>query len=470
MADPYAEFQAPAVPVAAKPSGDPYAEFQGPQLLPHNKVSPTLPDNLPETMASYLPAAGGLIGSILAPEVGIPTAMLYAGAGGAAGSALKQGADLALDDSEAPKSAAEFGKTLGMDALGQGFSEGGGRLVGAALQKMFGRYLDPQQLYQSALMPSTAKGTEGVDKVVSAGLNNGIPVSREGKEQALQAWTDLNKQITNIIAQDPNKKIDPQKIVASLNDLRVKYSRGSGDPAYLDAIDKVEHNFLNLHGGLAPGKGSVLNGPGAQETKKGLYDEVRRESPKAWTGEPVPIATEAKSTLANALMKELQTEYPMIGGLNQNEGGLIELEKALDHFVAKEGNRRILPYLAPILAAAAGGGAAGGVHGAEGVGGTAALIMGAHFLRTALEDPTVKSKLGIALSRAAATRLGKVAKTVAPYIPQNVIRFGGQATANAVNPPQDVIANLPPGNHTFRNGQTWRKEANGNFVRVDGPQ
>jgi F0F1-type ATP synthase membrane subunit c/vacuolar-type H+-ATPase subunit K len=439
----------------------PPSSWQGPSILPHNQVSPTLPSDLPERMASYLPAAGGLVGSLLAPEVGIPMAALYAGAGGAAGSAITQGSDVALGSPEAPKSFAEFGKNMGLDALGQGLSEGTGRFITSAIGKAFGRYLDPKQLYQSAVMPAPSKGADYANRVVQAGLENRIPVSEAGKNQAHQAWKALNDQITDIIHQDPNKKIDPQKIVQGLNDLRVKWSAGSGDPSYISAIDEVEKNFLSRHGGIqgAPqGMGGNFNGPEAQATKQGLYREIRRETPKAWTGEPVPIKTEAKQVLADALRKELEQAYPLIGSLNQNEGSLIDLDRALSTFVVREGNKRITPYFATL--AAVGGGMAGG-HTEAGVGvGTA--IAAAHFLRMALENPEVKSKLGIALSRAAATKLGKVAATVAPQVPQNVIRFG----AAAMQPPPDVTANLAPGRHTFRNGIVIEKSADGTIRQI----
>jgi hypothetical protein len=461
--DPFAKYQQPAQPDAA---GDPFAKYQAPALLPHNSdVSPTLPSDLPERMASYLPAAGGLVGSLLAPEVGIPAAMLYAGAGGAAGSAIKQGSDVALGSPEAPKSFAEFGKNVGLDALGQGLSEGTGRFITSAIGKAFGRYLDPRQLYQSSVMPAPSKGIDYANSVVDAGLKNRIPVSEAGKNQAHQAWEALNDQITDIIHQDPNKKIDPQKIVQGLNDLRVKWSAGSGDPSYINAIDEVEKNFLNRHGGIqgAPqGMGGNFNGPEAQTTKKALYDEVRRETPKAWTGEPVPMKTEAKQVLADALRKELEQAYPLIGSLNQNEGSLIDLDRALSTFVVREGNKRITPYFAAIAAAAAG---AGTGH-VEGGIGTGTAIAAAHYLRMALESPEVKSKLGIALSRAAATKLGKATAAVAPHIPQNVIRFG----AAAMTPPPDVTANLAPGTYKFRNGLTIRKDENGTITQVDGQQ
>jgi hypothetical protein len=73
----------------------------------------------------YLPAAGAVAGSILAPEGAIP-AIGAAMLGGAAGSAVKQGTLAATGAKDAPQSWSEAAGNVAGDTAEQGVAEAGG--------------------------------------------------------------------------------------------------------------------------------------------------------------------------------------------------------------------------------------------------------------------------------------------------------------------------------------------------------
>lgn len=366
---------------------------------------------------NLLPAAGAMTLGAMGPPgwaAGIGAAML----GGAGGSLAKQGIQKAVGSAEAPKTLDEVYSNTGKDALTQAGAEVGGRVINAALGRMFGRFFNPEQLYQSALKPTPSMGAEETKKIVKAALEEGVPVNRENWTTN---WQKLNDQVDAAISGGPQQRpIDPQQVAQRLDALKQKWG-ASGDPAYGQAIDEVKQNFLTKY--AAP-----LTPAEAQIAKKGIYKEIRNAQLNHFTAPTSPIGLTAKEELAQGLRMELEQRYPEIAELNRREGALIGLEKSLDRFVAREGNKQISPYfIFPIV-----GGALGAAHGMEGAGAGGAMgALGAHLVRSALEDPEVKSRLAIALFKAGNTAAAKAVAKVAPYVPGATIRI---AAADLLNP------------------------------------
>jgi hypothetical protein len=143
---------------------------------------PTLPEDLPQQVGhaalQFLPAAAATAGTMLAPE-GMFPAMAAAALFGGAGSAAQQGIEKVTGMPEAPKSLSDFGSRVGTEAAMQGLGEGGGRIINAAFGRAFGRYLNPEQLYQSALKTSTAMPMDETKKIIRAGIQEHSPVNPE---------------------------------------------------------------------------------------------------------------------------------------------------------------------------------------------------------------------------------------------------------------------------------------------------
>jgi hypothetical protein len=394
-------------------------------------------DKSPEWMSrqtgqfvNALPYAGAAAATMLAPE-GVLPAVGAAMLGGMTGATAQQIAAKAMGLPEAPKSLNEATTNIGNAALEQGAYELGGRAIGSAAGRMFGRYLKPQEWYQSALAPPPSTPRTDVMRMVRAGIENRVPVSEAGISTAENMWRELNKKIDDIIDAYPNAPVNPRDVVSGLQGLRRKYAAGSGDPAFGKAIDEIEKNFLANH--------PQMTGRSAQEAKKAIYDEIRMAKRGAWNGQGVnPISVQAKQEIAGALKQKLEQIYPELRSLNEKEGALIELERSLERFANRESNKRMTPYFAPLLAAgAAGAGTALGHAGLGAEGGLA--IMGAHFLRSALEDPEVKSKIAFALAKAGKSAAGRASAAAAPYLAPNALRSVG-AAVNIPPPPPGYVS------------------------------
>lgn len=402
------------------------------QLIPPPSLPARFPQMMRDAALEYAPTIGATIGTALVPEAGIPLRMVMAALGGAGGSTAQQVIEKGVGMPGAPQSGPEFLKRAGTDAAVQAGGEFGGQIINKTLGNIFKRFT-PTQLYQSALQPPPSKGTAEIGRMVNQGLESKIPVSAEGQEAAHQMWQDLNKQIESQIAADPNKPIDPKMITSTLNGLRQKWFAGSGDPAYLAAIDKVEQNFLMRH----DSKVQPFTSGAAQQAKKTIYNEIRLAKEGAWgSHNPQPLDVQAKIELAGSLKQELENLYPGIKGLNAKEGAAIGLDRALDRLVSKEGNKRISPYFAMLGAMSSLGGGFASGHMEAGIGG-AVTMLGGHILRSALEDPEIKSKLAIAMAQAGKSRVIKVGKLVAPYLAPTAARGAGQTVQGVLQAPPE---------------------------------
>jgi len=372
---------------------------------------------------------------VLAPEGAIP-AILAAGLGGAGGSAVEQGVRKVANLPGAPSSVGEFAGEAGKEALLNAGGEGVGRIINGVIGRTVGRYFDPERLYQSALKPPPSMGSRSIQKVVNAGVKEGVPVNEQAAELATQKIDDLSDRVANHLAMAKSGvTVDPRAAVTGLQPLRDQFTQGSGDPAYLKAINKVEKNFLNRHPApMAPAD--------AQATKQALYKEVRLANQNAYKGgQPVGLDTQAKQEIADGLKSELENMFPEIKNLNQREGALIELRKALERFTNREGNKQLIPYFSTVMALGSAGAGALTGHATAGAEGGAALI-GAQLVKSMLDNPEVKSKLAIALDKAGNTAAGRVIKRAAPYVPGSVIRIGADELRGAVAP--NVKIGLPP--------------------------
>src|ERR1041385_3096466 len=374
-----------------------------------------LPPNLPQIVGrkalEYLPAVTAMTASALLPEAAIPAAVVFGGVG----SGAQQGIEKAAGLPEAPKTWSEFQQRATGEGMVQGGAELGGKFINAALGRVFGRYLNPEQLYQSALKPPPGQDAEQIAKLVQGGLKERIPVDPEHWETN---WQKLNDQVNQIIQMKPGTPIDPKAIASRLDQLKAEWASGSGDPAFVNTIDKVQKDFESRwRRPLTPVE--------AQDIKKQIYSEIRKSKQTYYTADESSIALDAKAELASGLRQELEQRFPELADLNRREGALIDLEKALLRFSAREGNKVTTPYFAPLsasMALGAGAGAyGGGLHGAGE--GAALAAAGFQLVRSAMEDPLVKSKLAFALDAARKSTAGKVAKVVAPYVPAGGIRL-----------------------------------------------
>lgn len=246
-----------------------------------------------------------------------------------------------------------------------------------------------RNLYLSAMKASTLLDQPARAKLFQTAQLEGIPVSEGGLELAGKKIDALQQQVQNTIQNAPagTQPISKFDITRRLNDTYNTFSKQATPRTDLNTISNTGNEFLE-------DQPNQLSLPEAQAKKIGTYNILRR---KGAYGEQSAAGDEAQKALARGLKEELQKRLPELQSLNANEGSLLQLEGALQKAVARIQNINKVPLRA-MVGGAMGGlgiGAHGGALEGAGLAGMGAL------LAYVIDDPFVKSRLAIALGRAA---------------------------------------------------------------------
>jgi hypothetical protein len=286
--------------------------------------------------------------------------------------------------------------------------------------------------------------------IIETGLRERIPVSEEGFDLTGARIEALSQEISNRIkgrSQQLGPVIDPQDVAKRLDDVTEFFKKQVNNPADLAEIEAVRKNYLTKHsrqvpftkiqpgmqGGYVPaGKGMArvdvpMTLAEAQAEKQATYAINRKKY-----GQLGAAQTESEKALARGTKEMIEKFYPELKELNARDGALIDLDEQLGRFTAREGNKKILGLIPATLGASAG--IFGGVlsdHPTEGtgLGGALALTL------LALENPNIKSRLAIALARAAKTKAGRVAQKFTPRrVVPTAARAAGATVGNLASP------------------------------------
>lgn len=267
------------------------------------------------------------------------------------------------------------------------------------------------RMYRSAMKPSTKLPLEQSAAAVKTGLREQIPVSAAGVEKLTNLVDDLNQNIAAKIAADPNRPISPVKAIQNTAELEKRFSQQVNPESDLAAIGSSRDEFLNRI--ITQGGVRNLTAEEAQAIKQGTYVQLRKKY-----GQLQGASVEAQKALARGLKEEIATQFPEIASLNAREAKLLALEPLLERAVARISNHQLIGIGTPIA-----GGAAKMITGSSG----ASAAMGA--LKAVIDNPAVKSRLAIALTRSGVPM--KLAKArIAGYV--NAL---GNAAAEAGQPP-----------------------------------
>lgn len=260
-----------------------------------------------------------------------------------------------------------------------------------------------QDLYQSALKPSTTLSAEQRAEVLLNGLREGIPISKAGLEQLDNTIDSLNGEIASKIkaAGAAGETIMKSDVVSYLDEIR-EFSKSTLNPkALLKDIDALEDGFMKrASDGAWVDEIPIAE---AQQIKQNTYRLLRKSY-----GEMKGIEVEAQKALTRGIKeqiyKTLETEYPELRGLNLRESKLLDLEKQLERATGRITNKDIIG-LGEETAAIAGGVVAG----------TPGLLVG--LAKKMMDSPEIKSKIGILLQKIAdkkPTRPGKIRRVILP--------------------------------------------------------
>jgi hypothetical protein len=236
------------------------------------------------------------------------------------------------------------------------------------------------RMYRSALkIPPSWMSEAQATKTADTALREGIPVSPGGREKLGNLIDDLNTQIADRIqsAGKAGVTVNKYDVTSRLVDTAKKFSNQVNPTADLNAIAQSGKEFLATQPLDIPAEQ-------AQALKQGTYAQLKS---KAY-GELKSADIEAQKSLARGLKEELASKIPEIGDLNARESAAIGLDKALERAVNRISNHQIVGIGTPLAAA--------GVKAATGSTGVAAV---AGLLKAVVDDPIIKSKLAIAMSR-----------------------------------------------------------------------
>lgn len=295
----------------------------------------------------------------------ITSALAYGG--GALSS--KVGSGLALKAGATPDQAALAGDVAGL-AGGAGI---------AKLSSLASNTGLAQRMYRSALKPSTVLPEAKVQNIVQTGLREGVPVSAGGAEKLGNLIDDINQQIAGKIQSSAAQGATVNKfaVASRLGGTAQRFATQVNPTADLNAISESGNEFLTNQPANIPVDQ-------AQALKQGTYQQLKG---KAY-GELKSATIESQKALARGLKEELASQIPEIGDLNSRESQLIGLDGALERAVNRISNHQIIGIGTPIAA-----GAAKAVTGSSGMAAVAGL------LKAVVDDPIIKSKLAIAMSR-----------------------------------------------------------------------
>lgn len=243
-----------------------------------------------------------------------------------------------------------------------------------------------QKIYQSALKPSTTLTPIERSKILLTGLREGIPVTQKGAMELGKRLDDINGQIAEVIEQGRKvgDVVETSKIVTLLDDVKKEFGLTPNGLSRIDDIDKIKTNFLTQYGDSIPTDV-------AQQIKKNTYRVLKKSY-----GEMKGVAIESEKALARGIKEQLVAKYKQLESLNAKDSALINLDKALERAVARIDNTNIV-----------------------GLGTTTASAVNpwAGMVKAIIDAPLVKSKLGIALQKAAdrvPRKAGKIRRSITP--------------------------------------------------------
>ena len=247
----------------------------------------------------------------------------------------------------------------------------------------------PEVAYERAMKPSPAIDAGDRAAMVQTGLQNAIPVSKAGAQKLSDLIDDLNSKIKDTIAQDPNRPIDPNAVAQRLDQTKARFANQVVAQPDLNAIDAQGAQFLRERGAPVDVQGNIT-GPApsmpaaqAQAMKQGTYQVLGGKY-----GEQGSAVVEAQKGLARGLKEEIATQFPEIGNLNAAESRLLDLQPVLERAVNRISNHQVIGIGTPVA-----GAAATAMTGSTGIGQVAMVA------KAILDNPNVKSRLAIAVSK-----------------------------------------------------------------------
>lgn len=325
-----------------------------------------------------------------------------------------------------------IGNAIGQAGTGAILGEAAGAGINAVAPKILpaaGRAVllgkTPEAAYESALKPSVTLDAAERASAVKGGLENEIPVSKTGADKIADRIDELNQAVKDQIASDPTRPIDPNAVATRADEAKAKFGKQVNAGGDLAAIDASKQQFLSEQG-ATPGKPAPpMNAIDAQEMKQGTYSVL-----KGKFGEQGSASVEAQKALARGLKEEIAAQFPEISNLNAEESRLLDLQPLIERAVNRASNQGLFRLGTGAVAATI-----------RALGGGNKLAAVAAVMKQVLDDPMIKSRLAIAVSKGAKVPYSQASGRVAAYSSAlGSTAFASQENSTGDNPDQSTSA------------------------------
>lgn len=251
-----------------------------------------------------------------------------------------------------------------------------------------------RELYQSALKPSTTLTETQRNNVLDTGLKEEIPVSKGGQAKLGYLMDNVNQEIAAKIkaGNQQGATVNKFKVASRLQDTYDQMSNQVNPEKAQNAVGRAGNEFLRNNPNDIPLED-------AQAKKIGTYQQIKKSY-----GQLSNAATESQKALARGLKEEIATQFPEVADLNARDSRFIGLDKELERAVNRISNHQVVGIGTPLAAA--------GVKAATGSTGAAAVV---GIMKAIIDDPFIKSKLAISLSKGAGIPISQAQIRIAQY-------------------------------------------------------
>lgn len=306
----------------------------------------------------------------------------------------------------------------------------------------------PEAAYESALKPPTTMSLADRAGIVKTGLENEIPIDPGGAEKIYDALEHLDNLVEKEIT--PGAKIDPNAAAQYADQTKTRFEPQVNNGQDLAAIEAVKQQFLRERGakpgtpatppqptGLVDAQGRPIMNAGtpatppqpappmeatdAQKVKRGTYQILRNKY-----GEQGNAEVEAQKDIARGLKDQIANRFPQLKDLNASMSKLLDLQGPLERAVARMRNQGFFK-----LGTAA---VAGTVRA---FGGSNKLAAVSAVLKQALDDPMVKSRLAISVSKASKIPIAAARAQVQAYATSLGTYAAAQGSASSEGNPSN---------------------------------
>lgn len=300
--------------------------------------------------------AGGMGGGALGAAAGgvgaIPGSVLGSGLGAAAGKNIDDIIMTYLADQD-PKSLPDELKGVVTAFKNGALSEMTGQSFGAALAKVGKTFLDPAGKYlkdkvSKRIMTSAVKDADLADEMLK---RNQWGTAESLKNKAGEQVSNLSGQIDDILSKS-DAKIDPQKIVGELEQLRKEYARLPGREVEVASIQELQEQISKSLPEQKTARGFIdytdLPLKSGNELKKEIYSENKKLY-KGGNYDPASIRAQTDMKIARGLKESIEDVAPVVKDINSDLGHNIQLRDTMETILDKTGKSNIV-QLRPLLA------------------------------------------------------------------------------------------------------------------------